>query len=286
MFDKGRKKKPQHRQHYDAVPDEGSDVRFGNPVNPRRVQRSSSDEPDIDEYMLRSIMGMGVGNAHAGQSESDTSGRSRDLGDEAGPDSIMLRIELPINRAEQLRALARDLDESPQTLARLWIMERLRDLGTSRSGGNKSNGDSKKPELGDTAVPFLPAAAPTQGFATDIATVKKQLADTWVTDHEERAVFDETYSFRQWGPYIAGLALTAKGRRVFTLEDMRTMLREELIPTVYDTPGALDDDLVIKDAEVGRPGDQIRPYACLQRVSPGVYTFLGFNRARSMRAAR
>lgn len=286
MFDKGRKIRPQRRSQYDGMPDEGANSSFGNPVNPRYAPRNAPGEPDVDEYMMRSIMGMGGGSQSSGTKGSESSERVRDLGEEAGPDSIMLRIELPINRAEQLRTLARDLDESPQTLARLWIMERLRDLGSSRPRGNKSNGDSHNTDAPATTIPHLPAAVQPQQPAADAASMKRHLADAWISDPEERAVFDETYSFRQWGPYIAGLALAAKGRRVFTLEDMRTMLREELIPTLYNTPGALDDDLVIKDVEVGRPGDQIRPYACLQRVSPGVYTFLGFNRARAMRAAR
>jgi hypothetical protein len=119
-----------------------------------------------------------------------------------------------------------------------------------------------------------------------VADLKKQLGDSLITDPEERAVYDETYTFRQWGPYIASLVLSSRGRRVFTLEDMRVLLRDELMVTLYDTPGALDSDLVVRDAELGRPGDQLRPFACLQRVSPGVYSYLGFNRARAMRSAR
>ena len=284
MFDRGKRKRPHGRPPYDDALDQGTDMPFGNAVNPRRAARNNPGEPDVDEYMLRSIMGM-ASNATTSESRAQEHGsRHRDTGEEAGPDSIMLRIELPVNRAEQLRALARDLDESPQMLARLWIMERLRDLGSSRPSANKSNGDSHT-EAPSTAIPFLPAAAQAQP-SVDVPEIKKRLADAWITDPEERAVFEETYSFRQWGPYIAGLALTAKGRRVFTLEDIRVILRDEIMTSVYDTPGALDSDLSIKDVELGRPGDQIRPYACLQRVSPGVYTFLGFNRARAMRGAR
>jgi hypothetical protein len=130
----------------------------------------------------------------------------------------------------------------------------------------------------------LPPAAPIPILT--VADVKKLLGDSWITDPEERTVYDETYSFRQWGPYIASLVMSSRGRKVFTLEDMRVLLRDDLMPAVYDTPGALDSDLVIRDAELGRPGDQLRPFACLQRVSPGVYSFLGFGRARAMRSAR
>ncbi|MBN1151838.1 MAG: hypothetical protein JXA58_01385 [Dehalococcoidia bacterium] len=240
--------------------------------------------------MFRSVMGMG-GSSVPGTRTQAGQQQSRDQQEESAPDSIVLRIELPTARAEQLRALARDLDESPQTLARLWVMERLRELTAGRAPGNKSNGGSQ------TATPPLPSVIaglpgptvtppPTQASVATVADLKKQLGDTLITAPEEREVYDETYSFRQWGPYVAGLVLTSRGRRMFTLEDMRMLLRDELMPTLYDTPGALDSDLVIRDAEVGRPGDQLRPFACLQRVSPGVYSFLGFSRARAMRSAR
>jgi len=203
--------------------------------------------------------------------------------EESSPDSLTLRIELPIARAEQLRVLARDLDESPQTLARLWVMERLRELAANRSATSHSSVASQAPSVSQS-IPGLPPAVPTPILT--VADVKKQLGDSWITDPEERTVYDETYSFRQWGPYIASLVLSSRGRKVFTLEDMRVLLRDDLMPAVYDTPGALDSDLVIRDAELGRPGDQLRPFACLQRVSPGVYSFLGFGRARAMRSAR
>jgi hypothetical protein len=238
--------------------------------------------------MFRSVMGMaGAGpRSHASGGER----QARDDSEQAAPDSVILRIELPNARAEQLRALARDLDESPQTLARLWVMERLRELAAARPSGNRSNGNSQAAPPPVQAIPGLPPAPAIQAHAQPtvltVADIKKQLGDSLITDPAEREVYDETYSFRQWGPYIAGLVLSSRGRRLFTLEDMRTLLRDELMPTLYDTPGALDSDLVIRDAEVGRPGDQLRPFASLQRVSPGVYSFLGFNRARAMRSAR
>lgn len=282
MFDRGRKRNSYRRPPYGGNPEQGNGIPFGQSSIPRPTPRSSPGEPDVDEYMYRSIMGM-LGNATGSSRTQDGSPQTRGEPDEAAPDSIMLRIELPIARAEQLRALARDLDESPQTLARLWVMERLRELASGRAPANKSNGDSQA-TAPSQVIPGLPP--PTSPPAQTVADVKKQLGDSCITDPEERSVYDETYSFRQWGPYIAGLVLSSKGRRVFTLEDMRVVLRDELMPSLYDTPGALDSDLVIRDVELGRPGDQLRPYACLQRVSPGVYAFLGFNRARAMRSGR
>jgi len=237
--------------------------------------------------MFRSIMGMS--GAAGGQPRG--AGQARNEAEEATPDSFTLRIELPTARAEQLRALARDLDESPQTLARLWVMEHLRELSTGRTPGNKSNGNSHASSpVTAQVIPGLPGPTPPaptpQAAVPTVATVKQQLGDMFISDPSEREVYDETYSFRQWGPYISALVLSSRGRRLFTLEDMRILLRDELMPTLYDTPGALDSDLVIRDAELGRPGDQLRPFACLQRVSPGVYSFLGFGRARTMRSAR
>jgi len=283
MFDRERRRRPPRRSPYEGIPESGDSIPFGQVPPTGPAPRSSPGGPEIDDYMFRSIMGMAAGGGAPGTKSAGGTPPRRDETDEAAPDSIMLRIELPIARAEQLRALARDLDESPQTLARLWVMERLRDLSSGVATKSKSNGGSQATPP-PQSIPGLPPAAPAP--ALTVADVKKQLGDSLVTDPEERSVYDETYAFRQWAPYLAGLVLSSRGRRVFTLEDMRVLLRDELMPAVYDTPGALDTDLVIRDVEVGRPGDQLRPFACLQRVSPGVYSFLGFGKARSMRSAR
>jgi hypothetical protein len=281
MFDKGRRRQSPRRQQYDGIPDQGAGIPFGQSPAAGPVRRSTPGGPDVDEYMYRSIMGM-AGGAPAGTRTAAGQQQARAEQDEAAPDSVILRIELPTARAEQLRTLARDLDESPQTLARLWVMERLRDLAAGRATGTRSQGTPQAAT--PPQVIGLPSPAPVP--ALTVADLKKQLGDSLITDPEERAVYDETYSFRQWGPYIASLVLSSRGRRVITLEDKRVLLRDELMVTLYDTPGALDSDLVVRDAELGRPGDQLRPFACLQRVSPGVYSYLGFNRARAMRSAR
>jgi hypothetical protein len=281
MFEREKRRRPSQRPPFDGFPERGERIAFGQSSVQGQAPRPSSQGPDIDDYMVRSILSM-TGSSAPGLRTQGSPQQVRSEPDEATPDSLTLRIELPIARAEQLRILARDLDESPQTLARLWVMERLRELAANRSAAGQSY--ASKSAAPSQAIPGLPPAAPPPVLT--IADVKKLLGDSWVTDPEERTVYDETYSFRQWGPYIAGLVLASRGRRVFTLEDMRVLLRDDLMPAVYDTPGALDSDLVIRDAELGRPGDQLRPFACLQRESPGVFSFLGFNRARSMRSAR
>ena len=203
----------------------------------------------------------------------------------AGPDSALLRIELPLARAEQLRRLARDFDESPQTLARLWVMERLREIASGQvtDTGPGPNGSHEQ------AFPAMPVATPVgppPESPNIVAQAKRRLGEAYITDPEEKAVFAETYAFRQWGPYIAGLVLMSRGRKLFGLEDMLQILRDELMPEAYNLPGALESELILRDAEIGRPGEQLRPFACIERVAPGAYSFIGFQRARALRAGR
>ncbi len=281
MFDRDRRRRSARRP-YEGVPEQGEGLPFGQSASPSQAPRTGAQGPDIDDYMYRSILAMSGGSGIGSRTQGPAQ-QGRADSEEASPDSLTLRIELPIARAEQLRVLARDLDESPQTLARLWVMEKLRELAANRTAPNRAS-ESPQSSTVSQSVPGLPSPPPAPLLT--VADVKRLLGDTWISDPEERSVYDETYSFRQWGPYIASLVLASRGRRMFTLEDMRILLRDDLMPAVYDTPGALDSDLVIRDVEVGRPGDQLRPFACIQRVSPGVYSFLGFGRARSMRVAR
>ena len=259
----------------------------GIPMGPRPVRRQG-EGPDVDQYMYRSIMSMLDETTGESGAERATAGPPNGL-EKSGTDSLSLRIELPAARADQLRALARDLDESPQSLARLWVMERLRDLiahgsGAHRVGEQGSNGGSEHstgksiPELSVPSKPLDPAAR--------LAEIKAQFREAYVTEPEEQVIYDETYAFRQWGLYIAAIVLTAKGRKNFTLDDVLQVLRDELIPDLYDTPTVPEKNITLRDVELGRPGDQFRPYACLERISPGVYSYIGFSRARTMRAGR
>lgn len=285
MFDKGKKRRDGRQGLYGDVSGFGGQAQPAREPIRRPVSGAPAAGPDIDQYMYRSIMGTAARpTAGHGPASDETAAGFEPQGD-SGPDSVTLRIELPVARAQQLRALARDLDESPQTLARLWVMERLRELSEARAAGSKSNGGSAQ-EPNRPSVLELPAAGAPTGPAQSLADMKRELGDRLITDPDERTMYDDTYAFRQWGPYLAGLVLSTRGRKLFTLDDIRMLLRDELMPGVYDTPGALDRDLVLKDVEVGRPGDQLHPHACLERVSPGVYSFLGFQRARAMRAAR
>ncbi len=287
MFDKGKRRRSGGQASSGEIPGFGSAAGANRDVGRRPAAAGRDSGPDVDQYMYRSIMGtVERSTLRDGKGMRETApGFESQM--ETGPDAVTLRIELPLARAEQLRALARDLDESPQTLARLWVMERLRELSERRAAGQKSTARPAQDGTTPTpSVPELPTAASDPNAVQSVAALKQRLGDQFVTDPEERAMYDDTYAFRQWGPYLAGLVLSSRGRKLFTLEDMRHVLRDELMPGLYDTPSALDSDLVLRDVEVGRPGDQLHPHACLERVSPGVYSFLGFTRARTMRAAR
>ncbi|HHE41797.1 MAG TPA: hypothetical protein ENL12_04040 [Dehalococcoidia bacterium] len=277
MFNKRDRRGRQQRRSQGNGYGENFELQWGGETRPAGLpSQHNPGGPDIDQYMYRSIMAMLNNTRRSNGNGCDPDGFGHETESEAGLDSVVLRIEIPSARAQQLRALARDLDESPQTLARMWVMERLRDL----SG---STGQKAAPHM----LPELPPTATQPTTQEDvIAETKKHLADTYITSPEERAVFDETYTFRQWGPYIAGLVLSTQGRKVFTVDDIKQILRDELMPNIYDTPGARESDISLKDTELGSPGEKVKPFACLERVAPGVYSFIGFGPARAKRAGR
>jgi len=288
MFGRGKRRRPQRRPR----PNEGFDVPIGYdpgiPTGPVSARRQGQQGPDVDQYMYRSIMSM-LDESGGESGAQQNAARPQDGFEKSGTDSLSLRIELPAARADQLRLLARELDESPQSLARLWVMERLRDLTGQMSTAHQareqgSNGGS---DHGTTrSIPELPVTARSVDATSQLANIKAHFRETYVTDPEEQVIYDETYAFRQWGPYIAAIVLTAKGRRNFTLEDILQVLRDELIPDLYDTTTVPEKNITLRDVELGRPGDPFRPYACLERISAGVYSYIGFSKARAMRAGR
>jgi hypothetical protein len=288
MFGRSKRRRPQRRARPDDELDIPIDYDPGMSTGPRPARRQGSEEAGVDQYMYRSIMSMLDEPAGKASSPSNAS-MPTDGFEKSGTDSLSLRIEIPNARAEQLRALARELDESPQSLARLWVMERLRELSSRPSTPHTvteqgSNGGSEHTPA--AAIPQLPGAAKAADPAARLAAIKAEFRNAYVTDPNEQVIYDETYTFRQWGPYIAAIVLTAKGRKNFTLDDILQVLRDELIPDLYDTPTIPEKNITLRDVELGRPGDPFRPYACLERISAGVYSYMGFSKARALRAGR
>ncbi len=286
MFGRGQRKRRPQRGPYDVPPEFLDNSRLQPRGRPGPIPGGQPPGgPHLDQYMYKSVLGMLGKTGEADSTKSSRLDGDFEAGAAAGPDSVLLRIEIPVTRAEQLRRLARDLDESPQTLARLWVMERLREIGAGeeRDTGSGPNGSH---ELTSAAVPIGAAAIPAPESPNVVAQAKGRLGDAHITDPEEKAVFAETYTFRQWGPYIASLVLASKGRKLFGLDDIVQILRDELMPEAYNLPGALETELTLRDADIGRPGEQMRPFACIERVAPGAYSFIGFQRARALRAGR
>ena len=286
MFGRGQRKRRPQRGPYEVPPeflDNGHLRPRGRPGPIPGGQPPGG--PDVDQYMYKSVLGMLGKTGEADSTKSSRLDGDFETGAAAGPDSVLLRIEIPVTRAEQLRRLAKDLDESPQTLARLWVMERLREIGEGQERDNGS-GPNGSHEQTSAAVPISATAGPPSESPNVVAQAKARLGDAHITDPEEKAVFAETYAFRQWGPYIASLVLASRGRKLFGLDDIVQVLRDELMPEAYNLPGALETELTLRDADIGRPGEQMRPFACIERMAPGAYSFIGFQRARALRAGR
>ncbi|MCK5586379.1 hypothetical protein KAJ02_09945 [Candidatus Bipolaricaulota bacterium] len=284
MFEKRKRRRPSRRD-YEGMPDSFQSPSPMPGMSPGPAQ-GRQNGTGIDQYMYRSIMSMLDDEPERSPAQDPTLRRNNDNIEQSGPDSVTLRIEIPTSRAEQLRSRARDLDESPQTLARLWVMERLREIDTHTPHQPKSGPNGAKTGGSPTALHTIEAPAKPTEPRDVVANAKERLGNAFIADTEEQAIFSETYAFRQWGPYIAALVLSQRGRKLFTLEDVCHILRDELMPEAYNSPSILESDLTLRDVELGRPGAQLRPFACIERVDPGVYSFIGFRKARSLRSGR
>jgi len=242
----------------------------------------------IDRYMYENIMATLRKNYGSDVLQTDADAADSSLiGDSGNGDSIGLRVNLPLDKAGQLQALAREFDEDPHTLARMWIIERLKELWMShtlsslttaeRAGLPRSPSNS-----GEPATP----TGESEEELTALEQAKVSLAEKYIADPEEKALFLQTFLFKQWGNYIAGLVLANKGNAAFTVEDIKSALRYDLIPEYYNTPGAEESALLTADVEVDAPGDAPRGFASLKRIAPGVFKFIGLKKARIVRAGR
>ncbi len=242
----------------------------------------------IDRYMYENIMA--TLRKNYGRDITETGAPTADsslVGDSGNGDSIGLRVNLPLDKAGQLQALAREFDEDPHTLARMWIMERLKELWVSHTPSSPTTTD-KAGLPGSAGNSGEPATQTDESEVepTPLEQAKVSLADKYIADPEERSLFLQTFLFKQWGNYIAGLVLAGKGNTAFTVEDIKSVLRYDLIPEYYNTPGAEESALLTGDVEVDAPGDAPGGFASLKRIAPGVFKFVGFKKARVVRAGR
>ena len=279
------------RSRKDRIPFERPDV--GEAASYLKHKNNSHEQLElgtdkIDRYMYESIMATlrknyGSDILQTGEDAAD----SGLMGENQREDPIKLRVNLPLDKARQLQVVAREFGEVPSTLARMWIIERLKELWVNHAL-------SSSIEAGRAGFPGSPGNSGEHATSTDdpeqemtpLEQAKASLADKYIADSEEKSLFLQTFLFKQWGNYIAGLFLTDKSSAVFTVEDIKNVLKYDLLPEYYNTPGAEESALLTPDVEVDAPGDAPKGFASLKRIAPGVFRFVGFKKARVMRAGR
>jgi hypothetical protein len=198
-------------------------------------------------------------------------------------DSVPIRVSLPEGRMRQLEAVASECGVDPANLARTWIVERLIACWVYSSGlPATSPTRDKTVSLGESGA-SSPPTEPTPPESQSLLEVKKMLAEKWITDPEERALFLQTNRFKQWANYIAGLVLTKRGQTSFTPSDVKKVLRQDLIPDHYNRSGALDNEVLTADVRIDAPPDYPHGYPCLRRIGWGLYEFAGLKQGISER---
>lgn len=113
-----------------------------------------------------------------------------------------------------------------------------------------------------------------------LETIKMFLANKYIKNPEEKEIFlNEAIQFKLWANYIAALILTKRDRKTFTNQDIKKILKEELIPNHFGGPGVAEGSLLTQDAEINS-----KKYhgGCpsLKRISKGRYKFVGFRQGR------
>ena len=282
MFRRSRKDKIPFER-----PDAGEAGRYPKHKNNTHEQLEIGADK-IDRYMYESIMATLRKNYGSDILETgeDAAGNGL-IGENENEDSIKLRVNLPLEKARQLQVLAREFGEVPSTLARMWIIERLKELWVNHalSSSIEAGRTGSLASPGNSGEHATSEDEPEQEM-TPLEQTKTLLADKYIADPEEKSLFLQTFLFKQWGNYIAGLFLTDKGSAVFTMEDIKNVLKYDLLPEYYNTPGAEESALLTPDVEVDAPGDAPKGFASLKRIAPGVFRFVGFKKARVMRAGR
>ena len=124
----------------------------------------------------------------------------------------------------------------------------------------------------------LEAVAVTEDVVIEetLEEIKKRLADEYIEDAEERYFYLHTDKFNEWANYIAGLVLTRQGKKRFTVKDIRVILQDQLIPHHYGQSGAQENQLKTDKVEID--SENKSQFPCLQRISRGMYRFLGYKK--------
>lgn len=108
-----------------------------------------------------------------------------------------------------------------------------------------------------------------------LGQVKKRLGEQYIEDPAQKEIFlNQAKQFKQWANYIAGLVLTRNGKKEFTPQDVREILRKRLIPEHYGGPGAKEGSVLTQDMKLEAEYHGGLP--CLQRTGRGRYKFIGF----------
>lgn len=199
-------------------------------------------------------------------------------------DSVLTGVTLPASRMRQLEAVAAECGLDPAALVRAWIVERLMTYSLHGSGPPTTSLTGTRTASVGKSGGSTPPTVQTPPQAESLLEVKKMLAEKYITDPEEKALFLQTNRFKQWSNYIAGLVLTKRGQPSFTPSDIKNILSQELIPNHYGKSGAFANEILTADVRVDAPFDYPHGYPCLRRIQWGVYEFVGFKQGRSLRA--
>jgi len=117
-----------------------------------------------------------------------------------------------------------------------------------------------------------------RSFGMDIDEFTKYLADKYIVDENQKAIF---LSSGVWLKvklnYIGGLLLKSEGEEIFTPKDIREILRTKVIPTLTEMSDIqLSGSLLTQDVCKEAPDPKWHNgFPCFEKVGNGKYRFIG-----------